>query len=229
MTRQYPTYRLGPDFRHKLTRFVDRFLADGYAEFEKEFANIDEFICRAWELENHPEQDIRRTPKEKYLLEAVSFKIYDELNRKAFNATDDTLIILPDCVSLNNPDCERTDEPYGGVCQQCSESCQAYHIMNLAAEYGATVVYSKRKLSQQIEHYAEKLDNIGVIGVACVVMLADGMRSAADVGVPSRGVLLSFTGCEHWNDQPFGSRFATSWLKEILEEKHGPRPAPTDD
>jgi len=97
MTRQYPTYRLGPDFRHKLTGFVDRFLAGGYAEFEKEFANIDEFICRAWELENHPEQDIRRTPKEKYLLEAVSFKIYDELNRKAFNATDDTLIVLPDC------------------------------------------------------------------------------------------------------------------------------------
>jgi len=229
MTRQYPTYRLGPDFRDKLSHFIDSFLKDGYEAFENELAGVDEFICRAWNLTDHPEQDIRRTPKEKYLLEAVSFAMYDRLNRDAFNRTKDTLIILPDCLSLNNPACERVETEYGGICQQCSPACQAYHIAELAKQYGATVSFSKRKLSQQIEHYAGQLENVGVIGVACILMLASGMRTCADLDIPARGVLLSFTGCEHWNDEPFGSRFPMSWLKEILEEKYGPRTSAADD
>ncbi len=229
MTRQYPTYRLGPDFRDKLQRFVDSFLEHGYTTFDKEFANIDEFICRARDLTDHPEQEIRRTPKEKYLLDVVSFGIYDRLNREAFNRTKDTLIILPDCLSLNNPDCERVETEFGDVCRQCTEACQAYHVVELAKPYGARVSFAKRKMSQQIEHHAGELRNIGVIGVACMVMLASGMRTCAELDIPARGVLLSFTGCEHWNDQPFGSRFPMSWLKEILEEKYGGRTSTADD
>lgn len=229
MSRRYPTYRLGPDFRHRLGNFVEKFIADGYAEFSREFANLGDFICQAKALpDDHEEKNIRTTPKEKYLLEAVSFKIYDNLNRKAFNKTKDTLIVLPDCLSLNNPDCERFEGEFGDECAQCSQSCQSYWVMELAAEHGARVVFAKRKLTEQIEHWAGKLDNIGVIGVACIVMLGGGMRTSYEAGIPARGVLLSFTGCEHWNDAPFGSRFPTSWLKEILEEKRAARTAEAD-
>ncbi len=229
MARQYPTYRLGPEFRDKLQRFVDTFLGSGYAAFAKEFANLDDFICRAQQLTDHPEKEIRSTAKEEYLLEVLSFGLYDRLNREAFNRTKDTLIVLPDCVSLNNPACEKTEGEFGDVCQTCTASCESYHVMELAKEYGARVVFSKRKLSQQLEYYAGKMDRVGVIGVACMVMLASGMRTCIDLGIPVRGVLLSFTGCEHWNDQPFGSRFAMSWLKEILEEKYGRRNSSADD
>lgn len=91
--------------------------------------------------------------------------------------------------------------------------------MELAKEFGASVTFSKRKLEQQLEHYADKLTHVGVIGVACMIMLASGMRTASELDIPTRGVLLSFTGCEHWNDEPFGSRFPMTWLREILEEK----------
>ena len=67
-----------------------------------------------------------------------------------------------------------------------------------------------------------------MIGIACIKMLAEGMRTAAEVGIPARGVLLNFSGCEHWNDQPCASEFSMRWLEDILEEKYGPRPAKTN-
>jgi hypothetical protein len=220
MERRPPTYSLGPDFRHKLVRFRNRIIEEGFAEFAGEFANLDDFICRAW-AEESSENRLRRTPKNKYLMELLAFSVYDEINREAFNKTADTLIILPDCLSLDNPDCEKVDGKYGDMCQQCLPDCGAYRVMELAERYHAEVAFSKRKLSEQLEHYADKLADVGVIGIACVIMLAEGMRTAADVGVPARGVLLSFSGCEHWNDQPFASQFAMEWLEEILREKYG--------
>ncbi len=222
MTQKYPTYHFGKDFREKLDGFVKRFITDGFNEFSDEFDNIDDFIsCALIDNREESEKKLRTTPKEKYLLEIVAFKIYDELNREAFNKTDKTLIVLPDCLSLHNPDCEKKETSYGDVCMSCTNSCRAFQVVELAKKYNAEVTFSKRKLSEQIEHYVKEMGDVGVIGIACIMMLANGMRTAMDEGVPTRGVLLSFTGCEHWNEEPFASGFQLSWLKSILEEKYG--------
>jgi hypothetical protein len=135
---------------------------------------------------------------------------------------------MPDCLSLHNPECEKVDRPFGEICKRCTESCQAYQISELARQYRCKTVFAKRTSKEQLLHYADKMDNLGVIGIACIMMLAEGMRVANDVGVPSRGVLLSFSGCEHWQDQPCASEFAIDWLRAILEEKHGASNNKTD-
>lgn len=230
MKQRAPTYRLGPDFNRKLETFKQQFLEQGFALFAGEFANLEEFIARAeGDQSDRTDKKLRRTPREKYLLEALSFKVYDELNREAFNRAKDTLIVLPDCVSLDNPDCLKTDETWGNRCQQCDPACVAYEVMEMASRFGLEVVYSKRKLSEQIEHYADRSGDLAVIGVACILMLASGMRAASEVGVPARGVLLNFTGCEHWNDEPFASQFPMEQLEAILEEKYGKADQAADD
>jgi len=230
MTHRAPTYRLGPDFSDKLERFRRQVLEGGFSLFAEEFSGLDDFIARAsGDSSDRQDKRLRQTPREKYLLEALSFKIYDELNREAFNRAKDTLIVLPDCLSLDNPDCLKTDEPWGDRCQQCDPECTAFKVSEIADRFGLEVVYSKRKLSEQIEHYADRSGSLAVIGVACILMLASGMRSAAEAGVPARGVLLNFTGCEHWNDEPFASRFPVEQLEAILEEKYGQADQATDD
>ena len=223
MTIDHPTYRLGPDFNNKLDEFVKKFIKDGYEHFSEEFERINEFVEKARSDPNRDDSDLRRTEKEKYLLEVVSFKIYDELNREKFNRCKDTLIVMPDCLSIHDKECEKVEKPYGSFCKRCLPSCQAYEIGELAKKYGVKIVFSKRKLTEQIEYFSKKMTDISVIGIACVMMLASGMRTAAEVDVPARGVLLNFTGCEHWNDEPFASQFTMTSLEAILEEKYGAR------
>jgi hypothetical protein len=222
MPWQPPTYHLGPDFDHKLTEFVAEFLRKAFETFEQEFTNLDSFIARAnADTSNRDDRDLRRSERERYLLEAVAFKTYDLLNREAFNRAKDTIIILPDCLSLHNPNCLKTDDKWGDRCQQCVDECQANQVTALAKQYGIECVFSKRKLEEQIEHYADRSGNLGVIGIGCLMMLANGMRTAHDIGVPTRGVLLNFTGCEHWNEQPRASEFPMSQVEAILREKYG--------
>ena len=222
MICQPPTYQFGAEFYGKLERFVKQFLSSGFTCFKEEFANLDDFIAMAnADQSERDDHALRRSPKELYLLEAISYMIYDQLNREAFNRAKDCLVILPDCLSFHNPDCIKTDEPWGDICQRCVPECQACQLSELGERYGARAVFSKRKLSEQIEHYAEKSGGLAVVGVACLMMLANGMRTAAELGVPSRGVLLDFTGCEHWNSQPFASQLHIQRLQAILEEKYG--------
>ena len=226
MERHIPTYHLGDDFRERLDSFTNRVLSEGYEYFSKEFARIDGYLEKARRADSG--ESLRRTDKAVYLMELLAFKIKDELDRDAFNRARKTLIVMPDCLSLHNPDCEKVETKFGNVCKRCLESCQAYGIGDLAARYRCKTIFSKRKLTKQLEHYQETMGDLGVIGIACIKMLAEGMRTAAEVGIPARGVLLNFSGCEHWNDQPCASEFSMRWLEDILEEKYGSPPAKTN-
>ncbi|MEW6051185.1 MAG: DUF116 domain-containing protein [Candidatus Zixiibacteriota bacterium] len=221
MTRTPPTYHLRPGFDARLESFLDQFLKEGMAYFSEEFGAIDGFLAHA--LADRSERDdheLRRTPKENYLHALLTVAMLNRQNRQAFNRSKETLIVMPDCLSLHNPSCLKTDEKWGDQCQSCTPTCRAYQVQELADQYGATCLFSKRKLAEQIGHFAGRSENLGVIGIACILMLAEGMRTAADAGLPVRGVLLDFCGCEHWNDEPFASEFDISMLAGILKEKY---------
>jgi len=227
MTKLGPTYNLEPDIRKRLKEFVDDFVKNSSSFFAKELTGLDGYIENS--LQQPTKEQLRLTPKPKYLLELLAFQIYDDLNREAFNKTKDTLIVMPDCLALHNPECEKVDTAHGDICRRCTENCQAYQITEIAREFHLKTVFSKRKLAEQIEFYAKKSGDLSVIGIACIMMLASGMRTASEVGIPARGVLLNFSGCEHWNDQPCASEFTLSWLRSILEEKYGKRDKKADN
>jgi len=216
------TFRLGDDFYEKLEKFTDDVLADGYGLFEQEFANIDNFYCRAIEDgSGRSDKSFRRTPKPFYLIEALYFLISDRDNREAFNRAANTVLILPDCMSLLLDKCKKKKTRFGKVCTRCAPKCMVNQIMQIADNYGVEGYFSKRKLEEQLEKIKKHLGDLSVIGISCLLTLAYGMRAAKDVGVPSRGVFLNFTGCEHWADKPFPTETSMARLEAILEEKYG--------
>lgn len=216
-----PTYRLGPDFETKLESFTNAFLTAGWEVFASEFANLESFLVEA--QKDDPERDdlkLRGTEKPLYLLEAISYRIYDTVNREKFNQTTNTIIVLPDCLTLHNPYCEKADLPHGDECAGCTPDCPANRVEELANRYGAKVVFSKRMLKEQLEYQAEQTPHLGVIGIGCLLMLAKGMRTAMELDLPVRGIPLNYCGCDHWTDDPVGTSFPIERLAHMLEEKH---------
>lgn len=222
MTDKAPTYRLDNDFRSKLDHFDGTTVEETLTYFSEEFAGIDEYHQTALaDRSTRDDHDLRRTPIEDYAREFLAFRDLDRQNRAAFNATEKTLIIMPDCLSIHDTPCEKVDHKRGDICKRCLPDCQAKEISDLTARYRARALFSKRKLEDQLKYHRKSQGDTGVIGVACILMLAEGMRTADGVGVPARGVPLMFCGCEHWNDLPFTSVFSLPWLESLLEEKYG--------
>jgi len=216
------TFRLGDDFYNKLDNFTEKVLHDGYKYFWEEFAHIEGFLEKTkCDKSNRSDLSFRLTPKPFYLIEMLYYKIFDEANREEFNKTNDTVLILPDCMSLLLDKCKRERTKYGKRCTRCVPKCKIHEIMKLADKYNLEAYFSKRALTEQIENIKKDKPSLSVIGIACLLTLASGMRSAKEAGVPSRGVFLNFTGCEHWADKPFPTETAIDKLKAILEEKYG--------
>ncbi|UCD94455.1 MAG: DUF116 domain-containing protein [Candidatus Zixiibacteriota bacterium] len=216
------TFRLGDDFYDKLDRFTKKVLEEGFELFKEEFKNIDGFYEKALkDTSKHKALTFIRTPKHLYLIEALYYQAFEYINREAFNKAEETVIILPDCLALMGDKCKRKRKKLGKICTRCVPNCQINRIMQIADEYNVEGYYSKRALTEQIQKIKKRKPSLAVIGISCILTMASGMRSAKEAGVPSRGVFLNFTGCEHWAGKPFPTETAVERVKAILEEKYG--------
>ena len=216
------TFRLGEDFYDKLEQFTQKVLVEGLALFGEEFKNVDSFYEKA--ISDHSKRDdhaFRRTAKPFYLIEALYSNIFDDFNREAFNKARDTVIILPDCLSLMGDKCKRTRSRFGKRCARCVPNCHVNRIMEIADRHGVEGYFSKRALEKQLKRIKKVKPSLSAIGISCILTLAPGMRTAKEVGVPARGVFLNFTGCEHWTEKPFSTETAVARVRAILEEKYG--------
>ncbi len=216
------TFRLGEDFYDKLEQFTQDVLAKGFALFGEEFKNVDSFYQKALsDLSGRDDHAFRRTTRPFYLIEALYYQICDDFNREAFDKAEDTVIILPDCLSLMGDKCKKKRGRFGKKCERCVPNCQVNKIMEVAERYGVEGYFSKRALEKQLKKIKKAKPSLSVIGISCILTLASGMRTAKEVGVPARGVFLNFTGCEHWTEKPFSTETAVVRVRAILEEKYG--------
>jgi len=189
------TFRLGDNFYDKLEKFTDQFLNDGLDLFSDELKEIDSFYHNALcDKSDRSDKSFRQQPKQNYLLEAVYFMIHDRNNREAFNNAKDTIIILPDCMALMQDKCKKERTEFGKVCTACVPNCEINKIMQIAEPYGIEGYFSKRALTEQLTNIKKAKPDLSVIGISCLLTLADGMRSAREAGIPSRGVFLNFVG-----------------------------------
>lgn len=215
-----PTYALGPDFHARLDALAGDLLPQGLTALQEDFCQIPAFVAAA--REEDPGRDahtLRQTPPEVYLLEALTFQVLDQHHTSAFSAAERVLVVLPDCLSMHNPDCLRDEDDLGDRCVHCTPDCPASRATALAERHGARAIFSRRDLEGLLRAWqAREPGSLAVVGVACVLMLANGMRTATALGIPARGVLLEGCSCEHWNDQPFGSSFDLERLDHILTE-----------
>jgi hypothetical protein len=89
-----------------------------------------------------------------------------------------------------------------------------------AARHGAAAYFSDLEHEKQFRRLMRgRYRDLSVVGVACIWMLASGMRAAEAAGVPSQGVLLNYCGCEHWRDDPVVTDAVVERVEAILAAK----------
>lgn len=102
----------------------------------------------------------------------------------------------------------------------CDDSCTLGRITVTATRYGVDGFSSDREHERQPAALKRgRYRDLSVIGVACVWILANGMRTAEEAGVPSQGVLVDYCGCEHWLDDPVVTAAAVERVEQILRDK----------
>jgi hypothetical protein len=220
-----PTYDLrelgdGLDIYARLDRFADRFLELGLEELGAAFTRVPEFAARAALEAGRDEEFYRRTTRERYLAEIAAVVIMGRQHWPRFAARRDAVVILPDCLRIDADRCRReADGACGTRCADCDPDCRAGRISAVAAAHGVPAYFAERERAAQFGALRRAHPDLALLGVACIWMLAKGMRDAEEAGIPSQGVLLSYSACEHWSDAPATTDAVVERVAELLRAR----------
>lgn len=220
-----PTYDLrelgsGLELYRRLDRLADRFLEVAAAEVGAAFTRVDEFAARAAREPDRKEEWYRRTTKERYLAELAAIVILGRQFWPGFAARRDVVVILPDCLRLDWDGCRReADGACGTRCMSCNPDCVAGRISDVAEAHGAAAYFAERERAAQFGAWKQAYPDLALLGVACIWMLAKGMRDAEEAGIPSQGVLLSYSACDHWAEAPVTTDAVVERVAELFEAR----------
>ena len=114
---------------------------------------------------------------------------YDKRPRKA--------IILPGCMNSNSKKCKANDGRLGQECTLCNPKCNVYKITK---EYPDLEVYIVSHESAAFKGaQKEDIEELGIIGVTCVLNLISGGWKSSNLSIPPQCVLLEHVACNsHW-------------------------------
>jgi hypothetical protein len=217
-----PTYDLrelgaGLEPYARLDRFADRLLELGLAELGAAFTRVPEFAARAALETGRDEEFYRRTTRERYLAELAAVVIMGRQHWPRFAARRDVVVILPDCLRLDADRCRReADGDCGTRCADCDPDCVAGRISAAAEAHGVPAYFAERERGAQFGALRRAHPDLALLGVACIWMLAKGMRDAEEAGIPSQGVLLNYSACDHWSETPATTDAVVERVAEIL-------------
>ncbi len=220
-----PTFDLrelgsGLEIYRRLDRLADSFLELAAAEVGAAFTRVDDFAASAAREQDRNEEWYRRTTRERYLAELTSIVIMGRQFWPRFAARRQVVVILPDCLRIDWDSCKReADGPCGTRCMSCNPECVAGRIADVAEEHGAVAYFAERERAAQFGAWRKAYPDLALLGVACIWMLAKGMRDAEEAGIPSQGVLLNYSACDHWAEAPETTDAVVERVEEILKAR----------
>jgi|WetSurMetagenome_2_1015567.scaffolds.fasta_scaffold10730_2 hypothetical protein len=186
---------------------------------EDALERIPAFVAGTAEDQDRDDARYRRTPPERYALEFLAFAVMSRQFWPGFAARRHTVLILPHCLRIREDGCARKSTKAGSSCTLCHPDCLVGQMTAAGRRHGAPAFFSDMDHPKQFKALRKLYPDLSVIGVACVLMLAEGMRTAEAAGIPSQGVLLSYCGCDHWTEDPFTTHAAVERLEALLSAK----------
>ena len=181
--------------------------------------NVPEFLEGIRGEQGRDDEHYRQTTRERYALELLACSVMARQFWPAFVASRHTVLILPDCLRIQEEGCARKKTRAGSACTMCHRNCLVGRMTETGRRFSAPAFFSDIDHTGQFKALKKLYPDLSVVGVACVLMLANGMRAAEAAGIPSQGVLLTYCGCDHWTEDTFTTHAAVDRLEVILAAK----------
>lgn len=137
--------------------------------------------------------------REQYYLFMIEIELVNRLNKAAFLKCNYKIALLPYCLRLALDDCKAVPDELDYYCKGCIKDCYVNKISFLLNAHDIhPYIWRTIRLRPMIRKLAQKYGSTGIMGIACIVELAGGMRTCLKAGLPVIGLPLNANRCIRW-------------------------------
>lgn len=137
--------------------------------------------------------------REQYYLFMIEIELVNRLNKAAFLKCNYKIALLPYCLRSALDDCKAVPDETDYYCKGCLKECYVNKISKLLREHDINpYIWRTIRLKPLMKQLVKKYGSTGIMGVACIVELAGGMRSCMKAGLAVIGMPLNANRCIRW-------------------------------
>ena len=158
------------------------------------------------------------TTREQYYLYMIEIELVNRLNREGFLQTNFRIALMPYCLRETQTDCKAEADEIDYQCKSCLKTCYINRLSKLLKENDIQpYIWRTARLRPLFRKLVKQHGSIGVMGVACVVELARGMRLCTKAGLPVIGIPLNANRCIRWMDGFYDTSIDLSAIEKLIQ------------
>jgi hypothetical protein len=152
-----------------------------------------------------------------YHMYMLEFALVNRLNREKFCECRTKIALLPHCLRYTIENCKAESDDTDLLCKYCSPKCYINEISVLLKEKDISpYIWMSANLKKIIKSGNPAINTIGILGIACIPELINGMRSCFKKGIPVVGMPLDANRCARWMGDFYPNSINLDYLKTII-------------
>ena len=158
------------------------------------------------------------TVEEEYHFYMLKIELVNRLNKNEFNKCGHKIALLPHCLKDLSKKCKSEADEFDYVCKGCSKQCFLNAISSLLRKFDiAPYIWMKADIKKLFKESNRKRKTLGVIGIACIPEVENGMNKCIQAGIPVLGLPLNANRCGRWFGEFHPNSINLSRLEKLID------------
>lgn len=157
------------------------------------------------------------TTEEQYHLYMVEIELVNRIYSGRFHECEYKIALLPHCIHDLKRRCMSKPDEIDYKCKSCSKNCYINNVCRILSENNIDgYIWLTADLKKLITNLRKKYATIGIMGIACIPELINGMKRCIKYGLPVIGVPLDANRCRRWMGEFYPNTVNLNKVREIV-------------
>jgi hypothetical protein len=160
------------------------------------------------------------TTREQYHLYMLEIELTNRLNISYFLKADRKIALMPYCLQDFSATCKADKNGFDYQCKHCSKICYQNHASLILEEHNIEpYIWMGGDMKQLAKYTLKEKRTFGVLGIACIPELINGMRTCRKNNISVVGIPLNANRCIRWHGEFFPNSIDLLELEMLLQPK----------
>jgi hypothetical protein len=197
------------DFMDEILNLIDPYLKKYTAGTEEHLKQVS--FSEFWDRP-------LATSREQYHLYMLEIELTNRINIPEFRRADRKIALMPYCLQDFTVDCKSEKSGFDYQCRHCSPGCfQNQSSRILEANDIEPYIWQGGNMKRLAKNTHKEKKRLGVLGIACIPELINGMRDCRKNNIPVVGLPLNANRCIRWFGKFFPNSVDLAELRKLAD------------